>query len=592
MTQTIELTDADVVDELKVAAELLRDTLETLLEDSEDEAEEKATIASALEEIAGIFTVLSWDHAAQYTTQAGKHVAALSAFGEGDAEDFVLRYCLLLEQSLDIFTDLGRMQESDVVEGFDAGAEVNEELNLTLIKMLRTLYQKQLLQLIRTGAIEGPLNALNALSRDISASLPEVNGRDWSLLSFYLQALLNHERPLSVETHRLLAQLDGRLAQLLDHQAITPDVSEVLLSTVRTLTEGENFIEKSILVQNVYSISPAVYKRFGQALKDDLIKIHEQLERVYLDQAQRIRLEEFMPFLHKLIKVLDFMGLKRLSVLTTDLVNAMERLIAEPMESNEFNELVSQYWVLESYLADLWGTREQPVPLSYNETQNWAYINAKHRALKLFVAQYGQLRDAIAKSKDAAKLAELQKVLYDLVKAEGMLSIVHSLTRYFNDDFMLRQLSQEALGEVALAVEYISNMHLENREVSAQVIEGAKGHLQRHQALTRALNQYSDVDVEMIMACKEDFEALVSEFSEAIDVMPMDARNYEALIRIAHTLRGNAALMKLTDAEHAAAALERAMTRSSANDAAAICEYRLQFLHIIELFNQFLQPYQ
>ncbi|MBS7818985.1 Hpt domain-containing protein [Wohlfahrtiimonas chitiniclastica] len=592
MTQTIELTDADVVDELKVAAELLRDTLETLLEDSEDEAEEKATIASALEEIAGIFTVLSWDHAAQYTTQAGKHVAALSAFGEGDAEDFVLRYCLLLEQSIDIFTDLGRMQESDVVEGFDAGAEVNEELNLTLIKMLRTLYQKQLLQLIRTGAIEGPLNALNALSRDISASLPEVNGRDWSLLSFYLQALLNHERPLSVETHRLLAQLDGRLAQLLDHQAITPDVSEALLSTVRALTEGENFIEKSILVQNVYSISPAVYKRFGQALKDDLIKIHEQLERVYLDQAQRIRLEEFMPFLHKLIKVLDFMGLKRLSVLTTDLVNAMERLIAEPMESNEFNELVSQYWVLESYLADLWGTREQPVPLSYNETQNWAYINAKHRALKLFVAQYGQLRDAIAKSKDAAKLAELQKVLYDLVKAEGMLSIVHSLTRYFNDDFMLRQLSQEALGEVALAVEYISNMHLENREVSAQVIEGAKGHLQRHQALTRALNQYSDVDVEMIMACKEDFDALVSEFSEAIDVMPMDARNYEALIRIAHTLRGNAALMKLTEAEHAAAALERAMTRSSANDAAAICEYRLQFLHIIELFNQFLQPYQ
>ncbi|OYQ79885.1 hypothetical protein B9T12_00290 [Wohlfahrtiimonas chitiniclastica] len=592
MTQTIELTDADVVDELKVAAELLRDTLETLLEDSEDEAEEKATIASALEEIAGIFTVLSWDHAAQYTTQVGKHVAALSAFGEGDAEDFVLRYCLLLEQSIDIFTDLGRMQESDVVEGFDAGAEVNEELNLTLIKMLRTLYQKQLLQLIRTDAIEGPLNALNALSRDISASLPEVNGRDWSLLSFYLQALLNHERPLSVETHRLLAQLDGRLAQLLDHQAITPDVSEALLSTVRTLANGDHFIEKSILVQNVYSISPAVYKRFGQALKDDLIKIHEQLERVYLDQAQRIRLEEFMPFLHKLIKVLDFMGLKRLSVLTTDLVNAMERLIAEPMESNEFNELVSQYWVLESYLADLWGTREQSVPLSYNETQNWAYINAKHRALKLFVAQYGQLRDAIAKSKDAAKLAELQKVLYDLVKAEGMLSIVHSLTRYFNDDFMLRQLSQEALGEVALAVEYISNMHLENREVSAQVIEGAKGHLQRHQALTRALNQYSDVDVEMIMACKEDFDALVSEFSEAIDVMPMDARNYEALIRIAHTLRGNAALMKLTEAEHAAAALERAMTRSSANDAAAICEYRLQFLHIIELFNQFLQPYQ
>lgn len=592
MTQTIELTDADVVDELKVAAELLRDTLETLLEDSDDEAAEKATIASALEEIAGIFTVLSWGQAAQYTLQASKHVASLSAFGEGDAEDFVLRYCLLLEQSLDIFTDLGRMQESDVVEGFDlSAAEGSDELNVTLIKMLRTLYQKQLLQLIRTDAKDGPLTALNALSRDISASMPEVNGRDWLLLSFYLQALLNHEQALTVDTHRLLAQLDGRLAQLLDHKAIEPTVSETLLSTVRTLANGDHFIEKSILVQNVYSISPAVYKRFGQALKDDLIKIHEQLERVYLDQAQRIRLEEFMPFLHKLIKVLDFMGLKRLSVLTTDLVNAMERLIAEPMENNEFNELVSQYWVLESYLADLWGTREQPVPLSYNETQNWAYINAKHRALKLFVAQYGQLRDAIAKSKDAAKLAELQKVLYDLVRAEGMLSIVHSLTRYFNDDFMLRQLSQEALSEVALAVEYISNMHLENREVSAEVIEGAKQHLQRHQSVTRALNQYSNVDVEMIMACKDDFDALVSEFSEAIDATPMDARNYETLIRIAHTLRGNAALMKLTEAEQAAAVLERAMTQSSANDG-AISEYRLQFLHIIELFNQFLQPYQ
>ena len=79
------------------------------------------------------------------------------------------------------------------------------------------------------------------------------------------------------------------------------DVCDDLVKIVKTLNQGGDFIENNVLMQDIYSISPSVYKRFGTALKDELVKIHEQLERVYLDQAQRLRLEDSVPFLYRFV---------------------------------------------------------------------------------------------------------------------------------------------------------------------------------------------------------------------------------------------------------------------------------------------------
>lgn len=587
---TIALTDPDVVEELKHVVQILRDSLETLLEDSDDENEEKENIENSLAELKEIFEVLSWQDAQKYTEQAIANVEALSAFGEGEAESFVLRYCLMLESSLENFTDLGVVNENDILHAFDPESDKeSSEINIALIKLLRTMYQKQLLQLIRQEDKTASLNAINALSRDIAASLPTVNAKDWLLISFYLQALLKKEKSLDVQTHRLLALLDGRLSAILSKNDIDPAIAEELMNEVKTLASGELFIEQNVLTQDVYTISPSVYKHFGHGLKDEMVKIHEQLERVYLDQAQRLRLEESLPFLEKLVKVLAFMGLKRLSILTQELLLEFKQLIEEPMNEVKFNELVSQFWVLESFLNGLWNRRFQTVPLSYVETQNWAYISAKQAALKLFLDQYHKLREQITDTKDSETLIALQQKLFDVIKAEGILSVVHDLTRYFDDNFMNVALSQEALLEIVLAVEYISNMNFENREVSDDIIQAAKKYLHIHQQLT-AKNHYptNTVSPDMMEALKDDLVSLEAELDHVMDSKPVTTEKYEDLVRIAHTLHGNASLLKLQEISQLSAALEKNMRGNKAYDDESIELYHKAFLNVFEQFKAFL----
>ena len=127
----IELTDTEVVEELKNIAQSLRSTLETLLENSDDEAQEKDTISVALEEIAGIFSVLNWQKAANYTQQALERVPELSAFGEDAAENFLLRYCLILEQSIEDYADSGVIVEAEIASDYDvdeAVARIKQEI--------------------------------------------------------------------------------------------------------------------------------------------------------------------------------------------------------------------------------------------------------------------------------------------------------------------------------------------------------------------------------------------------------------------------------------------------------------------------------
>lgn len=585
----IELTDTEVVEELKNIVQSLRSTLETLLENSDDEEQEKDNISVALEEISNIFSVLNWQKANNYTQQALERVPELSAFGEDAAENFLLRYCLILEQSIEDYVDSGVIVETEIVADYDADAEqASDEINVTLLKVLRTLYQRQLLQLIKNSDKTVPLNTLNALSRDITAVLPTLNARDWLLLSFYVQALLKNQQNFGVDTHRILAQLDGRLSLLLAKKNIDADVCDDLVKVIRTLDQGSDFIENNVLMQDVYSISPLVYKRFGSALKDELVKIHEQLERIYLDHAQRLRLEDSLPFLERLSNVLKFMGLKRLSLLTDDLVKAFRQLIANPVDNVQFNEIVSQFWVLESFLSDLWVRRSQTVPLSYNETKNWAYISAKQSAVKLFVSQYRKIREQATSTQDATELKKLQQNLFDTVKAESVLSIAHGLTRYFVDEFMLEALSKEDLLEVTLAIEYISNMNFENREVADDVIRGAKEILQKHQQTVESMAEAPTFDKDVIDAFTDDLHSLEAEFNERIN-QPMDHKSYEDLIRIAHTLRGNANVVKLSDVVKLATALENNMRNNTEHDAAKMDLYRQAFVGIIEQFKAFLK---
>jgi HPt (histidine-containing phosphotransfer) domain-containing protein len=249
---------------------------------------------------------------------------------------------------------------------------------------------------------------------------------------------------------------------------------------------------------------------------------------------------------------------------------------------------VSQFWVLESFLSNLWIRRGQTVPLSYNEMQNWAYISAKQSAVKLFVSQYRKIREQAMTTKDSEELKKLQQNLFDTVKAESILSVSHGLTRYFVDEFMLVTLSKDDLLEVTLAIEYISNMNFENREVAEDVIRGAKEILQKHQETVEDMTEAPTFDRDVIEAFTEDLNSLEAEFNDHIN-RPMDAKIYEDLIRIAHTLRGNANVVKLSDVVKLATALENNMRSNNVYDAAKMDLYRQAFVGIIEQFKAFLK---
>lgn len=588
----MKLTDLESIEELKSIIIGLRNFLEILLEDSNDESQEKTDIRSSLEELSNIFIVLNWKKAIEYTDQALNYVPKLSAFGEDDAEKFLLRYCLILEQSIDSYNDLGCISESDLIGDYEAELDINsEDINVTLLKILRTLYQKQLLMLIKNTDKTVPLKALKALSRDISSVLPRLSARDWLLLAFYIQALLKNERVCDVNTHRLLAHLDVQLAELLLKKDSSDIVYEDLVKVISTLENGPTFIENNILAQDIYSITPAVYKRFGLALKDELVKIHEQLERIYLDQTQLLRLQEFLPFLANLKNILNLMGLKRLSLLTEKIYISFKHLDETLLDDTEFNKIVSQFWILESFLSNLWLRRDQIVPLSYNEAQNWAYLSAKQSTLKLFTSEYRKIREQIIDIQDERELKDVQQKLFNTIQAEKILSISYGLTRYFIDDFMLKNLSKEDLLEVALAIEYISNMNFENREVVDDVVYSAQEILQRHvQELSQSILEVdrSKFDADLIEAFTEDLSNLEYDLNAHINKGNTDQSVYDDLIRIVHTLRGNANIVQLTDVAKLAAVIESNMRSNTSYNDEIMQLYYKSLLNIIEQFKAFL----
>lgn len=588
----MKLTDFEVIEELKVFANSLRTHLETLLEDSDDEDLEKSSIQNALEELVNLFTVLNWKRSANYTSQALKASASISAFGEDDAEKYLLHYCLVLEEALESFEDLGFISEDDITEEPNLTlSEESEEINVSLLKVLRTLYQKQLLLLIKNNDKSIPLHALNALSRDISSILPIRETRNWLLLSFYIQALVDQEGVCGVDTHRILAQLDTKLSSLIAKHDVHDEVCADLIKHVSALKNGQEFIEHNVLTQDIYSISPIVYKRFGLAIKDELVKTHELLERIYLDHGQRARLEEVIPFFNKLKNVLVFMGLKRLSLLTEGLIKDFNHLLVSNVDHNEFNEIVSQFWVLESFLSSLWSRREQIVPLSYNEAKNWAYLSAKQTTLKLFVMEYHKIREQITNESDDHALVMLQNKLLDTVRAEQVLPISNPLSKYFVSNFMSIHLSKNDLLEVALAIEYISNMNMENRASIEEVFYSAKAILQQHvKDLNQTLDNSAEValDADVVEALSEDLQGVQYEFDQLMAQRPLNQSHYDDMIRIVHTLRGNANIVKLTDLAQLAEVLEDNMSSNLNYDDEAVGLYAKTLSNILEQFKLFL----
>ncbi|MGL4675509.1 MAG: Hpt domain-containing protein, partial [Wohlfahrtiimonas sp.] len=165
-------------------------------------------------------------------------------------------------------------------------------------------------------------------------------------------------------------------------------------------------------------------------------------------------------------------------------------------------------------------------------------------------------------------------------------------TRYFVDEFMLDALSKEDLLEVALSIEYISNMNFENREVAKDVIYGAREILQKHQQIVEVMGIPDSFDKDVIEAFSDDLQNLEIEFNERINQQPMNAKTYDDLIRIAHTLRGNANIVKLTDVTKLATALENNMRSNNSYEHDKMDLYRQAFVGIIEQFKAFLQKHK
>ncbi len=598
MAQLHSLKDPKIIETLNGFVIKLRNALETLLENSSNETAEKDEIKASLLGIDNIFKEMNWMEASKTLHYCLSNLDAVSAFGEGENEDSLLRFCILMEDALEAKGQGNEIYETDFLGGESLiQDEKHDTINVALAKVLRTVYQRQLIALIQGKDKEKALEAILSISKECAAAVGTPFNKDWSLLSFYLDVLLHQNSNIDLNTHRLLASTDMRFADLLRSKTLQPVISPELISAVEALPNGSQFIQSNIMIDDQYTISAGVYRRFGVGIKEELIKIHELLERIYLDHTQKDLLLENVEFLQKLNNVLLLMGLNRVAQLGQQIIKDFEQLAALDFDLVTFNQCVSKYWIFEVYLNDLWGMRNHSVPINYADIKTWAHNNAKYQCLKLLSQKYSVLKGKVESADVSHDFIEEKKSIVDCIRIESLVSLTNFFTKLITPDFINYSLTKEELTEILIALLYSAQMSVELSEGSEDVTSNAREILKKYYGMQQTPHsnipsqgdgrKKSDLDPDMIDAFAEDLAEVESELARCFEE-PLTDKVYDQLKRIVHTLKGSANLMKIDEALHLILTLEENMSNHKSLDEGQRTLYKRTFKGIIGHFREFI----
>lgn len=455
----------------------LNEDVETLLEDSSDEAEERQDIEHGLTELKNVFAAAKFDKAVALIDLALERVHLLEEFGESENERGVLLLCLLLEEfiateKLGVDVDdeffIPLLSELSLAGGSQT---IEENINYGLVKILRTHYQKELLAMIRGGQLNEGLLTLQSVVGDLIDELPKGMHNEWQAFEYYLSQYEANPAPKGPKAFfQILALLDQKLAGVLQLKTPKEAFLPQLMDAVRRLPNGYHWLTTNLRSSGTY-VSASVYSRFSNSLRDKLLKLHESFERFYLDSSQADEIEANKQLLLDLGQVFHLMGFARLSKLAFTVLDQINRVLANPGDKKGFYATVNSVWSLENSIANLYQLNDVEVPVCVEEISAWSLMNSKREAYRVLATRYHGLAEQVKSGQVDAKA--LQQQLFLLCYAETHMRPENPLLRAALDVLLKRLFNPKELETLLLALEYIANKNSTSSPIAPAILKDA-----------------------------------------------------------------------------------------------------------------------
>lgn len=564
----------------------LRAALEQLLENSEDLTVERGAIIAHLVDLQQLFTQERFPRCYALLTYAKEAAKGLVKLDSGPEAGMLLRLTLLLEQFVET-RELGIAANDQFFEGLFnqleeqlEQAKSDDNLDHGALKLLRMFYQRQLLALIRGEGILPALERISAIINDLIPELPLPYHHQWRGVQFYAERLaskLQSDEGAEIEilTHQIFALMDHRLAAHLRYQTPEKGLLPELVQALEMTLEGERWLAKHQNHGREVYISAGVYSRFVGAIRDKLIELHENIERLHLDPTQLDRLEDSEQFLAELETILTIMDLPNLSQLAERIVADFQRYRTEgALEQEAFNRTVNRVWILEENLNELWNVHDGEIPQSDEEIKRWALIRSRRSLAAILVEEYEKLNETRKElASDALDEALGALLRVDHLSGNNHLLFLKAYQLLVVDGGGLAPFSEEEVENLILSLGYVASRRASGDPVAFGLVEEA---LTLLQGVAVAPEKWGDPIVEeegapvettsskggeededqpiagltisrpvleVLVEEVEELEEIYQEYREILE--QTTEKEQQELARVAHTLKANVQLLGL-----------------------------------------------
>ncbi len=378
--------------QLSQELDTLRDIIERYLE-GDDQPDDHEQIRQQLSAIAVLLKKTDFVAGVEACHLAAGCVSLLAPGDNNAAGDTLLYLCLLLSrlcedhelglslkpQAFIRFIDETKAQITDL-ESEDKDPAGSRKL----LKVLRTLYQRQLLRLIREKHPDKVLITLIEVCDEVREALPVVWQLEWRALSYYLSRIQDIGLPINSHIHRLLGAIDRRLKFVptqvhTDPVPILPDLS----SAIEGLVGGNDWLRSmrpaELSGAKVESISAGTLSRLVGAVREDLLRLHDGYERFAEKPTELEHLEGQSEFLQKLAKVLVLAEFNELAQLAVKISRTFEKWCSQQVLAEPESVLtVAQWlWLFETTVQNIWKQPLQNLPQSLPELKVYVAVSSQ-----------------------------------------------------------------------------------------------------------------------------------------------------------------------------------------------------------------------
>lgn len=470
----------------------LKQAIETFLERPQDEEAERQAIAEALVEILEGFISQNLPKSTELIRYLLKQVEVIEPLGTRKEEREFLQVGLLLESFVEA-EKLG-LEVDDTFFMLYAGhllPDTNElwdfsHLNYSLIAILRTHFQKELLALIQEKDASGEIVKLADITEALISEVPPRMRKEWRALNFLLMEKIalseNQEKIVVKEFIKLLAMLDQKLADILYLREPKNFMQPELIEFIHQLPDGYSWLAANLHTYTVY-LNSGVFARLSEGMRDSLLQLHESFELFYLDHSSTDLMQANLPFLENLQKIVFLAGFENLSQFVARIITNLEVFCQSTHDQTIddrplFYHLVNSVWILENLIDKLHQLHDSEVPKTKEEMRVWSIVNSTRSVYRAMAMKYHSLHTKLVNGK--IDKDDLCSELLELSYTETHFRSYNPLAPALKHEALLFQLETSALEPIVLALEYIANKNSTGGEIEPAFISEALTILERY----------------------------------------------------------------------------------------------------------------